>query len=56
MKSIFVASQLVRPGGRVFVHDCHREVELEYTARYLGDDRIICEVPGVYGTLRGFQM
>jgi hypothetical protein len=56
MKSIFVASELVRPGGRVFVHDCHREVELEYTARYLGDDRIICEVPGVYGTLRGFQM
>jgi hypothetical protein len=56
MKSIFMASQLVRPGGRVFVHDCHREVELEYTARYLGDSRIICEVPGVYGTLRGFQM
>jgi hypothetical protein len=56
MKSIFMASQLVRPGGRVFVHDCHREVELAYTARYLGDSRMICEVPGLYGTLRGFQM
>jgi hypothetical protein len=56
MKSIFMASQLARPGGRVFVHDCHREVELEYTARYLGNDRLITEVPGSFGTLRGFQM
>ncbi len=56
MKSIFMASQLVRAGGRVFVHDCHREVELEYTARYLGNDRLITAVPGSFGTLRGFQM
>ena len=56
MKSIFMASQLVRPGGRVFVHDCHREAELEYSARYLGNDRLITEVPGSFGTLRGFQM
>ncbi len=56
MKSIFMASQLVRPGGRVFVHDCHREVELDYSARYLGNDRLITEVPGSFGTLRGFQM
>jgi hypothetical protein len=56
MKSIFMASQLVRPGGCVFVHDCHRKVERAYTARYLGDSRIIAEIPGRCGLLRIFQM
>jgi uncharacterized protein (TIGR01627 family) len=46
MKSIFAASRLVAPRGKVFVHDCDRTVEREYAARYLGEDRLFVQVRG----------
>ena len=46
MKSIFAAAELVAPGGCVFVHDCDRQVEREYAARYLGNHRLFIEVKG----------
>jgi glycosyltransferase involved in cell wall biosynthesis len=46
MKSIYAASQLVAPGGCVFVHDCERPAEHEFASRYLGDDRAFLEVKG----------
>ena len=53
MKSIYAASKLVAPGGRVFVHDCHRPAEHAFTSRYLGDDRLFIEVKG-RTLLRGY--
>jgi len=44
MESIYAASRLVAPGGRVFVHDCEREVESAYCDRYLGAECLIAEV------------
>jgi Polysaccharide biosynthesis len=44
MKSIYAASRLVAPGGRVFVHDCERQVEDEFASRYLGRDRLFMEL------------
>ena len=46
MKSIYMASQLVAPGGCVFVHDCDRVVEQQYAVRYLGADRLFVSVTG----------
>ena len=46
MKSIYMASKLVAPGGIVFVHDCDRAVERSYAARYLGANRRIVSVRG----------
>lgn len=46
MKSIYVASKLVVPGGCVFVHDCNRAVEREYTAKFLGSERLFVQVQG----------
>jgi glycosyltransferase involved in cell wall biosynthesis len=53
MKSIYAASKLVAPGGRVFVHDCQRPAEQAFTSRYLGDDRLFIEVKG-RTILRGY--
>lgn len=39
MQSICAASQLVRPGGVVMVHDVDREAEQLYTTTYLGPER-----------------
>jgi uncharacterized protein (TIGR01627 family) len=46
MKSIYVASRLVAPGGCVFVHDCDRPVERQFAARYLGSQRLFVEARG----------
>ncbi len=46
MKSIYMASRLVAPGGMVFVHDCERAVERSYAARYLGANRQVISVKG----------
>lgn len=35
MISIYQASQLIKDGGHIFVHDCEREVENIYTNEYL---------------------
>jgi hypothetical protein len=53
MKSIYAASRLVAPGGRVFVHDCERQVEDEFASRYLGRDRLFVELEGRV-LLRGY--
>ncbi len=53
MKSIYEAARLVAPGGRVFVHDCEREVEDAYTARYLGEERVAVEITG-HALLKGY--
>ena len=46
MKSIFAASRLVAPNGYVFVHDCDRPLEREYSAHYLGQHRCFVSVEG----------
>jgi hypothetical protein len=46
MQSIYMASQLVAPGGIVFVHDSERSVEREYAAHYLGSERVSVTVKG----------
>ena len=53
MKSIYAASQLVAPGGRVFVHDCERPVEAAFASRYLGDGRMFVEARG-HASLKGY--
>jgi glucuronoxylan 4-O-methyltransferase len=53
MKSIYAASRLVAPGGRVFVHDCERPAEQAFASRYLSDDRVFVEVKG-RALLRGY--
>lgn len=53
MKSIYAASQLVAPGGRVFVHDCERPAEEAFASRHLGDDRAVLEVKG-RAVLKGY--
>lgn len=45
-QSIVTASRLVAPGGKVFVHDCERPLEREFTARYLGEKRRFVSVSG----------
>ncbi len=53
MKSIYAASRLVAPGGRVFVHDSERPAERAFASRYLGDDRLLMKVRG-RAVLRGY--
>ncbi len=53
MKSIYMASTLVAPGGCVFVHDCDRVVERQYAVRYLGADRLFVSLKG-RALLQGF--
>ena len=53
MKSIYMASRLVAPGGCVFVHDCDRQIEREYAERFLGDRRLFVEAKG-RSLLRGY--
>lgn len=44
MKSIYWASQLVAPGGNVFVHDCDREIERAYCDRILKNAKFAGQV------------
>jgi uncharacterized protein (TIGR01627 family) len=53
MKSIFAASQLVAPGGVVFVHDSEREVEAAYAEKYLRGGTQFVEARG-RALLRGY--
>jgi len=52
MKSIAAASRLVRNSGDVFVHDCDRIVERNYTDKFLGQKNLVAEI----GKLRHFNM
>ncbi len=53
MQSIHAASQLVAPGGCVFVHDGQRPVEQAFAERYLGGARLFVEVKG-RAVLKGY--
>jgi hypothetical protein len=46
MKSLYMAAQLVKPGGSVFVHDAEREVETAYAQQYLAGFSLVHEVRG----------
>ena len=54
MKSIYTASQLVAPGGFVFVHDCDRQVEHAYATEYLGAHRLFVRAEG-RALLQGYE-
>lgn len=53
MKSIYAASRLVAPAGRIFVHDCQRPAEQAFASRYLGDHRLFVEARG-RAVLKGY--
>lgn len=44
MKSIYEASNLVKKGGHIFVHDCNRTVEKVYTDKYLRPENLVEEI------------
>ena len=44
MKSIYQASQLVKPNGHVFVHDCEREIENVYSHTFLKKENLRAEI------------
>jgi hypothetical protein len=46
MKSIYEASRLIKPGGRIFVHDQERAIEREYCGRYLVKGKVVAEAIG----------
>lgn len=50
MKSIYMASRLIKNGGQIFVNDCHREVEIFFCDKYLKDENFVRS----YGTLRHY--
>lgn len=52
MQSIYEASRLIRNGGHVFVHDCNRKVEDEYTTKFLLKENLIEEI----GNLRHYKL
>ena len=56
MKSIYMASQLVRTDGAVFVHDAEREVEKVYCDRFLLRSNFVRETKGSKGALHHFKM
>ena len=55
MKSIYLASTLIKDGGDIFVHDAHREVEDAYCNKYLLNENLISVVKG-YSTLRHYRI
>lgn len=46
MKSIYLASKIIKNGGDIFVHDAHRDVEREYCKKYLLDRNLVSTVKG----------
>jgi uncharacterized protein (TIGR01627 family) len=54
MQSIYMASQLVTPGGYVFVHDCDRPVEQRYATEFLGAQRLFVRAEG-RALLQGYE-
>lgn len=44
MQSIFMASQLVKKGGSVFIHDIHRKVEKSYADEYFKEEDFVGRV------------
>lgn len=44
MKSIYLASRLVKNSCDIFVHDCNREIEDNYCNKYLKKENLIIEI------------
>lgn len=44
MKSIYLSSKLIKIGGHVFVHDCHRKVERVCCDKYLLKKNLVEEI------------
>ncbi|MDD3732198.1 MAG: hypothetical protein PHU88_07485 [candidate division Zixibacteria bacterium] len=55
MKSIYMASKLVKKSGDVFVHDCNREIEDIYCNNFLGKDNLEREIKARIGNLRHYH-
>lgn len=56
MKSIFLASRLIRKSGDIFVHDCNREVEDAYCNIFFGKENLKKEYKAKIGFLRHYLM
>lgn len=56
MKSIYLASKLVKPGGDVFVHDCNRQVEDAFCNKFLGPQNLVVEFKSPAGFLRHYRI
>jgi glucuronoxylan 4-O-methyltransferase len=56
MKSIFLASRLIKNSGDVFVHDCQRKVEDVYSSKFLKKDNLMNEIKGSTGLLRHYRI
>lgn len=41
MKSIFMASKLIKKHGHIFVHDCNRKIEKVYCDKYIGKKHLV---------------
>ena len=52
MKSIYMASKLISPGGDIFVHDCNRTVERIYSSTFIGKRNLVTKID----RLRHFHM
>jgi Polysaccharide biosynthesis len=56
MKSIYLASRLVKNLGDVFVHDCHREEEVVYSTTFLKKENLVTEIKSPGGFLRHYHI
>ena len=56
MKSIYLASRLVKNFGDVFVHDCHREVEDVYSTKFIKKENLVTEIKSPSGFLRHYHI
>ena len=56
MKSIYLASRLVKNLGDVFVHDCHREVEDVYSTTFIKKENLVTEIKSPSGFLRHYHV
>lgn len=55
MKSIYMASKLIKNGGDVFVHDVHREIEDVYCKKYLLDKNLVSDISD-FSVLRHYRV
>jgi len=55
MKSIYMASKLVKNQGDIFVHDCEREIEKIYCNHFLKQENLNLEIKSSIGYLRHYR-
>jgi hypothetical protein len=55
MKSLYMASKLIKDSGDIFVHDAEREVEGAYCNKYLGAQNLVGTVTD-YSTLNHYRI